>query len=483
MIGSGLLDLRELSPGSDTVLQHCTEWGRMRKTVSLKTPTGHIVASVGVTIQLTNGGTLLRAVSTPVRHPSFVVGARCVGWSPGVDWRGSPPRCVVKIKDLPPLVCDVPHGEDDTTTMTAAFTAPMLHANRIIGEPGSAVHVIQEQGDSATRNPLTKGHVLLRGSGELELRGLEGEGVGEWGKVAKMVSVFNPKGECVGRVTVEIRLFCGGGWLTAGEVDSAPVEAQADARDWSMKFGGEEAPPTPIQSGYMPKMSIKRNGGLPVRSKSPTQNPAATSLTFRDERNRSPKSPMMGATMKRAMSPKQGRAVMKSMHFEGKEGPFSMYIEPMQGMPAPTSLDGETRLDSVQIDDAPASAFGTSAFGSSSESEMKPRCAVSITLEGDLEAIAARTAVRRLYEKKFTKDVSDALACNPEHIDILACRKGSIVVDFHITCDECENYVEELKRQVMDPSSRLMNGEVTKKTIKVLGEVEYVRERSERTLK
>jgi len=172
---------------------------------------------------------------------------------------------------------------------------------------------------------------------------------------------------------------------------------------------------------------------------------------------------------------------MKSMHFEGKEGPFSMYIEPMQGMPAPTSLDGETRLDSVQIDDAPASAFGTSAFGSSSESEMKPRCAVSITLEGDLEAIAAGTAVRRLYEKKFTKDVSDALACNPEHIDILACRKGSIVVDFHITCDECENYVEELKRQVMDPSSRLMNGEVTKKTIKVLGEVEYVRERSERT--
>ena len=104
-----------------------------------------------------------------------------------------------------------------------------------------------------------------------------------------------------------------------------------------------------------------------------------------------------------------------------------------------------------------------------------------MALFGDLASIAENTQPRRAYVSQFLKDVSFALSISPDRISVDGLRAGSIVIDFVILEGDkgmdpgaC---LRELKRQVMDPSSALMQGNVTNSVLKVQGEVErYVEE-------
>jgi len=211
---------------------------------------------------------------------------------------------------------------------------------------------------------------------------------------------------------------------------------------------------------------------------------------------------------------------MKSIHFEaaGRGGPFLQYVEPMQGMPAPAPATatagehegGELRMDTVGVDKeggVDTSAFSqfsqVSQYGDGVEEEEEeeeeeegdgsvPRAAISLTLQGDVQSIAANTAPRRAFEKHFLADVSAALAVKAEQLTVLACRSGSIIVDFYVEVEGAggaggagggkrhEGYLQELKRQLMDPTSLLLNGKVTNSAIGVRGEVEYYLPESEK---
>ena len=103
-----------------------------------------------------------------------------------------------------------------------------------------------------------------------------------------------------------------------------------------------------------------------------------------------------------------------------------------------------------------------------------PRCAASVTLRGDVAALAPNTPPRRAFEKKFVADIADALSVEAACVAVLGLRSGSIIVDFLVEKEGADHggFVRELRRQVLDPSSPLLNGKVTHSCVTVAGEVE-----------
>jgi hypothetical protein len=492
LVGSGLLSLRGFVPSAgNTPAAHCALWNSLLRSVTLTSPTGQVVASAKLGVELTCGGPLLMSIppSQHAEHPSFSVEVTALSFKRSRAFQGPEPSVAVQLFGFPVLLLPPPSSTATTTTKSASFTTSPANLSTSLSSPtNNVVLLLQPQSAAAIQEmPLTKSHHLLRGTSSLDLSELGPPNIanpamhGDWGTTTQQVVITNPKGDALGTVKVKVRVFCGGRFLTAGEVKDAelPPSTKVSFARTSVstpKLSPQMKPPSTANS---PKPGSPKLKPASPKTVTPAHHPKDSNA--------------IGGPFVKAPSPLQGSAVMKSIHFEGPfeghGGPFLQIIEPMQGMPAPTELEGEHALGSVPFSvantvDSADDDLNTSAFSPIGDQDASidgvPRAAISLTLSGDVKAIAPNTAPRRAFEKHFISDVCSALSVAPANIEVLACRSGSIVVDFYLTvpsgsASKHELYIKELKKQLMDPTSTLCNGKVTHSAMKVLGEVEYFR--------
>ena len=196
-------------------------------------------------------------------------------------------------------------------------------------------------------------------------------------------------------------------------------------------------------------------------------------------------------------------------------------VEPSQGADAPPTKsppksllalkgDGSTSIASASI--ASASIASASLLrGKKPASSSRLVAVLSLYLAGDVRDVAEGTEARGRYCKQVVEDVWGALAqavkgdpereSHKERIFVEGVRGGeedrvsgsrSIVVDFRIvdfrissdsggdsTGSSVLHLVSELKRQLLTPTSKLLQGAVTRDSLKLVSEVEVIEEEEE----
>jgi hypothetical protein len=347
---------------------------------------------------------------------------------------------------------------------------------------------------AAKVQPLTKAHHLLRGTAPFTLRSLlaaprRGDVVADWGAANLRLLVLNPAGAALGTVDFAARAFCGGRFLTAGEVPSeAPGDGPALGGDWHAKFVGGSTLGSPAAAAAAFSSPAHGQGGPFQRRTSPMQGAGVMeSVEITAGTGEIVAKVRTPATSGPVAAPGSVVGFVGSGEGFGSPRP----VEPLAGAgPATMEAGGggaeEADLSAFQPSAFQPSAFQPSAFqpvdvslpdvgsAGSAGSAGTPRCAASVTLRGDVAALAPNTPPRRAFEKKFVADIADALSVEAACVTVLGLRSGSIIVDFLVEKEGADHggFVGELRRQVLDPSSPLLNGKVTHSCVTVAGEVE-----------
>ena len=356
--------------------------------------------------------------------------------------------------------------------------------------------VLQKQSHrQALTMPLAKNHSLLRASSNFTLQELSkksdqvgDDGVtGIWGNKRERMTVANGKGDVVGWVLVAFKLFCGGvGCRTQTDVESNAASTVAGAKTSSPT--GAAVPQK--DSEWLEKFRSSLRGGATGRR----EDKHSTSSHGANSNHRRARSHSIGS-IHSMLKVGAGGGGGGFTGFD-RGGPYLTHRAPLQGstrsdfdeFPPTTEGTGEATnnfenggdftvteySDGNSNEESALDTFKTTldpAKTKTSSTILKSH--VSLTLRGSLTSIPLGTIVRRNFEKAFITDISNALNIPPDNVKIEKVKDGSIIVDFTVIASSQSltsspsKIVEKLKKQLLNPTSPLLSGSVTRNSISV----------------
>ncbi|GMH85790.1 hypothetical protein TrVE_jg1721 [Triparma verrucosa] len=471
LIASANVDLQTMSPPKSS---HGS-WGVTEKHVILRNIQNNIVCEAFIRVELLSSTVLRPTKLVPRAAELRRVGWSCsfkkVDWKPGRNWKGEEPCFAVKLDDYPVAKLT----EDAYTSVATCRT--VVDFMKLWAEGNNAVMCYQI-GD---RTGLAKNHVLLRGTGDFNVGDWEritegGDGItGEYGERIVNVSCLNPKGEIVGWVRISIGLFCGGVLLSDG--GEGIDEVVDEEEDWVMKF--RDANPSSSmewnakgKTATHPTLTSINVAGTPVGNPALRLSPTAAGT------------PHSALSRGRSFSsPDQGTKVMKSQTWSkggltevgrGKGGPFFRERTPRQGSSRVEPGNGMGRLETPPGGFTPGTYDTADSSFFDDRENLKQRSVMTLSIYGEAASIAPGTVPRRKFEADFVSDICAALGTPIDRITLNGVRGSGILVDFEVEGEG--DWIKNLKSQLMDPTSVLMQGKVTSGALKLFGEVEYYEE-------
>ena len=499
LVGSATVDLSSFT----NERSFCSIWGSIKRHVTIYTPQQKVVASLEVSLSLYNSGPLLRSrhlttaneIARSSAKAGFCLEMNVDRIETSGEFFGPYPDIGIQIYNFPVTILPCPTSlrqrdarqnetvKYDVSRLLAFDVAPEELKN-VLTSQNHVVMVFQERSEELKKlSPLSKNHALLRGTSTIELSRLMSNAdddlnsaKGIWGDFYAATTITNPKGTTLGRVHYRMKLFCGGSSVTSEEADKGELGSS------KKKKLGEEAghlmahAPSPTQADMGNRVRedwVQKFGAGTLERR----NWEGDSLIVDVENSN------VGTS---AISTMSGMTTTKSQTFSKNafvgrgKGLGGVLAPPMQGAGAPKSANsrrnGHKHEDSVLF--TPHQSFDEFGFDESAGKSLKRRALVSMTLSGDVESIAANTKPRQQYEKQFFKDISSCLQIQSSRLVINRIRSGSIIVDFTIedgdddSDDDCVECVKNLKKQLMDPSSVLLEGAVTRDCLKLISEIE-----------